>query len=147
MLDLDSSRWQELRACGEDGRIVAQLIRRVAAGEESEYGELLNEICHQETVYSAAYAAVPHLIAIAASKAPGERGWPLFVAGAVSLAANRQDAAPLPSELAEDYKKSLLAAIPLAAESLSQPGWEPENYVRCSHVSPLFTARKSCPPS
>ncbi len=64
MLSLDDSRWQNLRqAYGSAGNIPALLRELHSAPTEPVWGELWSCLCHQQTVYTATFAAFPHILA------------------------------------------------------------------------------------
>ncbi len=63
MLDLDSSVWGTILASpGGTGTLAAKLLRQARDGDESAYGELYHQVCHQFTVGAVAYVAVSHLV-------------------------------------------------------------------------------------
>ncbi len=79
MLDLESPRWSELRHAYGRADNVPNLIRALAAEQEPRYSndldhartnptpweEVYSKLCHQYSVYSATYAAFPHIVEIA----------------------------------------------------------------------------------
>lgn len=79
------------------------------------WNDIWSAICHQGTVYTASYAAVPHVVAIALDRPPGKRVgfWHLVGAIAVSV-----DAAPIPPDLEAPYRSAVAAARDAAPASL-----------------------------
>src|SRR5262249_51357968 len=69
MLGLDSKRWGELSAAvGGDGWRVVRYIRSLAERPtEFDWSEVWEQIAHQWTLGSAAYAALPHLLRLGRS--------------------------------------------------------------------------------
>ncbi|MGD8474213.1 MAG: hypothetical protein PVH59_08810, partial [Anaerolineae bacterium] len=67
MLSLTDPQWGKLQSTYGDGTQVAELLARAASGNPFDlwYDELFQELCHQYTVSEAAYAALPHLVALA----------------------------------------------------------------------------------
>jgi hypothetical protein len=107
VLALDEPRWSELdHAYGAAGNIPA-LLRALERGEQSAWDEIFSALCHQGTVYTASYAAVPHLVRIGAT-AP----WPdqIMFWSFVGGVAVSQDAAPVPDDLREAYLQALVQA-------------------------------------
>lgn len=86
MLQLDSDQWTRLRhAYGEASNIPALLralpTAEVKRGADAEpWMSLWSSLCHQCDVYSASYAAVPHIVEAARSRSPKERAEFLFLA-------------------------------------------------------------------
>ncbi|MCT7665478.1 hypothetical protein [Shinella kummerowiae] len=73
MLPLDDPRWKDLQhAYGEAADIPALLhLLAQSSGPKADYQEepwfgLWSRLCHQGDVYTASYAAVPHIVRIAA---------------------------------------------------------------------------------
>ena len=66
MLPLDSPRWKELRqAYGSAGNI-PKLIKAISENKDtSAWEDLWSSLCHQYSIYSATFAAIPHLVSIA----------------------------------------------------------------------------------
>ena len=67
MIELKSPRWSKLRQAYGAATDVPDLLQRLADGDREAIWELYATICHQGTVYSASYAAVPHLAKIASA--------------------------------------------------------------------------------
>ncbi len=110
MLPLDSPRWNELKQAYGTAEDIPDLIQTLADEPgPDDWNELWGCLCHQMSVYSATYAAFPHLLEIARNRPAGERFDLILFLGTV--AAHRDDAALLP-EFREDYGR----ALPEAAE-------------------------------
>lgn len=81
MLDLNSDRWKRLDhaygSAGDVPELVEQLktapTRERGAEQSAPWASLHSALCHQLTVYTASYAALPHLASLAASRPPRER--------------------------------------------------------------------------
>ncbi len=72
MLSLDSQRWGELRNCYGPATTTPDLLRTLerSSGPKISYDaepwfSLWSSLCHQDDVYSASYAVVPHIVRIA----------------------------------------------------------------------------------
>ncbi len=115
MLDLDDrAAWERLNhAYGSAGDIPA-LLRAVEAlppyvgGDGDPYYDLWSALCHQGTIYTASYAAVPHLVRIADEAEPS-----LGVMSLIQLAAHIEferdgiEDPEVPPQVAEAYKAAV----------------------------------------
>ena len=113
--------WTTLRhAYGPAGNIPALLARARSASPPVDYRSepwftLWSSLYHQDDIYSASYAAVPELIAIAAERrdlAPES----LYLAASIELRRNEAGAPELPLSLKAAYEHSLEIAHGLAAD-------------------------------
>ena len=115
MLGLDDPRWKQLdHAYGPAGN-VPDLLRALERGEQELWEELAPSLCHLGCVYSATYAAVPHLVRIAAGEALADQIAFWSFLGAVASA---REAAPVPVDLQAAYEGSLIHAEELAIACL-----------------------------
>jgi hypothetical protein len=75
MLGLNSPRWATLSHAYGDASDVPRLIAKLRAASPDDWddvhGELMSAILHQGDVYTATYAAAPHLLEYAAELGPG----------------------------------------------------------------------------
>jgi len=120
MLDLNSPRWRELRDAYGAAQDIPHALRELADRSSSGVWEKLwSALCHQGTVYSATYASIPHVVAIAERQSlPDQVDYWSFV-GAVA-AATRASAAP--PDLRGDYEAALDRSAPWIMRLLaSQP--------------------------
>lgn len=122
MLSLDDGRWSGLQTTYGDGRRVARLLSAAAGGAPLEdwYDDLFQELCHQYTVSEAAYAALPHLVRLAA-QSETTRKHLLVLIGACYAAAQLPGACPIPEDLEEAWHSAAKAAIPLVGKALAEP--------------------------
>ncbi|MEM7245831.1 MAG: hypothetical protein AAF533_10840 [Acidobacteriota bacterium] len=127
MLSLDSPRWHELRHAYGPADDVPDMLRRLAAlprhdswvDDDPVWDDLWSCLCHQGTVYSSSFAAVPHLVAVGQGQARGARSRLWCLVGAI--AASRDGPAPLP-DLAEAYRSALsVLADDLAVLVVEEP--------------------------
>lgn len=67
MLELNDSRWSQLKATYSSGTTVARQLLALRSGELSKEDEenFWQELCHQDDSTEAGYAAVPHLVQMA----------------------------------------------------------------------------------
>ncbi len=110
MLPLDSPRWSELRHAYGQASDAPEMIRRVIREPSDEaWDALFGCLLHQGDVYTATYAAVPHLLEAATHRPHGEqvRHWS-FIAGV----AVRQVPDGLDPDVHDAYQKALEAGRP-----------------------------------
>lgn len=133
MLSLNSPLWKELtHAYGSADDIPSLLEQLKTAGPQKEYDSepwfsLWSALCHQYDVYSASYAAVPHIISIAGIKPPSERLDYLFLAASIEAFHHLEDAPPMPAELQEAYELAIEHATKLTIECL-ELDWQETDY-------------------
>jgi hypothetical protein len=119
VIELKSPRWSKLRQAYGAATDVPDLLQRLADGDREAIWELYATICHQGTVYSASYAAVPHLAKIAsATRRPRPRAEILTLLGSIVAGADR---AEIPADLQADYDAALPAALKQALTTLQEP--------------------------
>lgn len=133
MLDLDSDRRQQLTHAYGAASDIPALLRQLPAAqvksadfEREPWFTLWSALCHQSDVYPASFAAVPHIVAAAQHRHPGDRAEYLFLAGSIEAMRHKPSSAPLPGELEAAYLDALLAAVPLTLQALeveSDPSW------------------------
>jgi hypothetical protein len=134
VLSLHSPRWQELEhAYGKAGNIPA-LLERLAAlpkdeGESEPWFAIWSALAHQGDVYSASFAAVPHVIA-ALSKSPETAHQSYFHFPAWVEICRAKQAIEVPRELHEPYFSSLSRLPQLAAVAATKP-WE-RGFLACA---------------
>ncbi len=135
MLDLDSPRWRTLRhAYGAADDIPPRItqLQTVASPKPDDWDEepwlsLWSALCHQDDVYTASYAAVPHLVRIAASRAPHERGAFVHFVAWVEVCRQSGRGPAIPADLADAYSDALRQAARTTLESLAL-AWDTEAY-------------------
>lgn len=123
MLPLDDPRWSALLdAYGASSGIPkllaeAEKLPEDSGGDTEPYFSLWSALCHQGDVYSASYAAVPHLVRIVEEN-PGKFRWSLLsLVQAIETARSEGRGAAMPDDLNEPYLKAL-ARIPAMASAL-----------------------------
>lgn len=118
MIPLNSQRWNELRHAYGDATDIPQLLvqlRSLPANDRPEaepYFSLWSALCHQGDVYTASYAAVPHMMA-AVRDAPERAPWTLFLmVASIEISRTSGRGPSIPDDLAEAYN-SALREVPL----------------------------------
>jgi hypothetical protein len=124
-LPLDDPRWRDLRECFGSAERIPDLLRRLgplSKDEDDVWGEMFQHLCHQSgTVYSASFAAVPHVVRFAESVAVGDRVMPLvFVASVERCRIEGQTREPAPGWALDAYHSALRRARELTCASMSR---------------------------
>jgi hypothetical protein len=126
MLPLDSAGWATLdQAYGsaEDvPRLLEHLDRVGGAERDALWLGLWATLWRDGHVYSASYAAVPHLVAHTTRQAADERARALHLVATIELARRVATAPPMPDELSDAYSAAI-AAIPAAIASCVAESW------------------------
>lgn len=115
-LPLDDERWASLPHAYGSAEDVPELIAALARGEdrrktanmrEGVWHQIWSALCHQGSVYTATFAAVPHIVAIGLTRSRDEQldFW-AFVGGVVTP----MDAAPIPDDLRPAYEAAVARA-------------------------------------
>jgi hypothetical protein len=130
MLPLDSPRWQTLtHAYGPASNIPDLLIqlRHTSTNVQRRqiWRELWSALCHQDTISSASFAAVPHLVDIAATQPIHKRIHYFDLIAMVAVWGRHSSFTPVPPDLSADYEAALTRAATLVMECLQQP-WDEE---------------------
>ena len=110
-LRLDDVRWAKLTHAYGPARDVPAMIRALADAKPDAWDDIWSALCHQGSVYTASYAAVPHIFALGATQpAKAQRAFWSF-AGAVACS---PDAAPIPDDLRDAFEAAIADAEPRA---------------------------------
>jgi len=132
MLALSSARWPELQHAYGAAKDLPSLLarapsdRRPGSRPDSIWFQLWSALCHQGDVYSASYAAVPHLVAIAKLPAFQRRYDPLLLAASIELARLEKRGPAVPEDLAVDYQQAVVEARSLAEIGLRN-AWDDDS--------------------
>jgi hypothetical protein len=131
MLDLQSPRWKELsQAYGSAENISALLAQLKTAAPKKDYRSepwfsLWSSLCHQDDVYTASYAAVPHFIGMVSHKPLPQRVDFLLISASIEAQRHTKRAPKIPEDLNAAYLDALRTGDSLALECLSQNWSEP----------------------
>lgn len=129
-LALDDPRWGELRHCYGPAEDIPDLLRQLAAAPGPQANNwadpwftLWSSLCHQDDVYPASYAAVPHLVRIAiASAGPVDFSF-LLLPACIEVARGAGRGPAVPAFLAAAYEQAL-AALPDAVAAHRDEPWD-----------------------
>lgn len=134
MLSLDSTRWSELKHAYGVASDIPALLRQLstlppAAGEDEPWFSLWSSLAHQGDVYSASFAAVPHVVAaLASSPASADSTYFHFPAWVEICRAKHE--AVVPEDLGPDYF-SALSRLPLLVAEASSREWDAD-FLACA---------------
>lgn len=117
MLSLDDPLWGRLQhAYGPASDIPALLkqLRSSTGPDEGPWESLWSSLCHQGDVYTASYAAVPHIVMLAVgTKSPVDFSF-LALPAAIEIARLRGRGQAIPGEIAVDYHAALMNLVDAA---------------------------------
>lgn len=147
MLQLDFPFWSHLSHAYGSAEDIPNLLKQLAAlppheNVESEpYFSLWSALCHQGDVYTASFAAVPHLVEIWQQN-PTRTHWSVIaLISSIEVARLMEHGPEVPPELSESYF-SALAEIPgIVAGAASEP-WDE---LRCRVITGAIAAAKGHP--
>lgn len=129
MLSLDSPRWSELRHAYGPASDIPALLRQLdtvpeSRGEEEPWFTLWSALAHQGDVYSASFAADPHVVAaLAAAPARADAAYFQFPAW-VEICRQRKGIV-VPEDLQPAYSEAL-RRLPSLVAAASSREWEVE---------------------
>jgi hypothetical protein len=134
MLRLDDPLWPTLETAYGDAAGVPSLLARLAslpaaAGDAEPWFSLWSALAHQGEVYSASFAAVPHVVAAMAIDPTRASADYLHFPAWVEICRRRNGAA-LPADLAPAYTEALARLPGLVAAAAARP-WD-EDFTACA---------------
>lgn len=133
-LSLDSPRWGELehaygRASDLPG-LLRQLVSLPSSADHQEpWFSLWSALAHQNDVYSASFAAVPHVVK-ALTTSPSTADFTYFQFPAVVEAWRQQKGIAVPDDLRADYFGAL-AALPSLVAQAAERDWD-QGFLVCA---------------
>lgn len=114
MLDLESSQWRQLRDAYGSAERIPELIGKLArhppytSYQSEPYFSLWSALCHQGDVYSASYAALPHIIHVAEENPAKAHRDLVLLPTSIEIARLEGRGPELPSQLADAYDAALV---------------------------------------
>lgn len=123
MIPLDDPRWSALTDAYGASRGIPKLLKDAevlpedVGGDVEPYVSLWSALCHQGDIYSASYAALPHLVRIVEANPTKFRWTLLLLVHAIEAARSEGRGPPMPDDLTEAYQRAL-ARIPAFASGL-----------------------------
>ena len=129
MLSLDDSRWSELQHAYGAASDIPALLKQLANLPSSKDGSepwfsLWSALAHQGDIYSASFAAVPHVIAALAS-APLKAEFSYFQFPAWIEVGRKKNGVEIPEDLKAAYFASL-SQLPTLVASAAAQEWKPD---------------------
>ena len=134
MLALDSARWSELQHAYGVASDTPELLRQLdglppAEGRQEPWFSLWSSLAHQGDVYSASFAAVPHVVkALSSSPASADATYFQFPAWVEICRARKK--VVVPADLAPAYFEALSRLPALVAAASSRP-WD-ASFLSCA---------------
>jgi hypothetical protein len=123
MLPLQSERWSDLTHAYGDASNIPKLLIELESlpsevGYETEpYFSLWSALCHQGKIYTASFAAVPHIVRIMRNF-PDRIPWTLFsLVASIEIARCSSTTPSIPPDLQADYARALAYIPELVAEA------------------------------
>src|SRR5262245_8783582 len=134
LIDLDSPAWSQLRHCYGPATDTPQLLRQLQdfppSGSNSEpWFTLWSSLCHQDDVYPASFAAVPHIVRVLASN-PSRASYNFFLLPASIEIARERKGVNVPAPLQSAYFAAL-RNLPQLVGAASTSEWS-ESHLLCA---------------
>ena len=133
-LSLDSTRWSELEHAYGDAADIPELLRLLSTvpsgeGEEEPWFSLWSSLAHQNDVYTASFAAVPHVVrALASSPLTADANY--FQFPAIVETWRQELDMTVPDDLHAAYATAL-AALPSLVAQASAREWDAD-FLACT---------------
>jgi hypothetical protein len=132
MLSLESTRWLDLEAAGGNPLLVPRLIQALARNSNTwDWDEVWEQVSHQWSGYTIAFAAVPHLVHLAIEQ--GQAMAPQFLLGLGRTVDSVACLGPPPADLATAYGHALQKAAFFAEQAARTIGYSFEDYICVLH--------------
>ncbi len=130
MLELTSTRWRELTHAYGSAEDIPRLLDALATHDGQQEREelwfgLWATLCPEGRVQSAAYAAVPHVLALARVRDAGDRIAALHFAASVEVSRHEPGAPPISHDLVAAYALAVESMPAHVAEFANVPWDEP----------------------
>jgi hypothetical protein len=134
LLSLDDPRWSDLQHAYGDAEDIPVLLKQLAdipssRGNEEPWFSIWSALAHQGDVYSASFAAVPHIVNALAS-APLTADFSYFQFPAWVEICRVKNNTSVPSDLAPAYFESL-SQLPVLVAAASSRSWD-EDFLCCA---------------
>lgn len=129
-LPLDSSIWQTLNHAYGSAKDIPLLLKALTIADENQketWEELWSCLCHQGTVYSASFAAAPHLVVLASTFPREQRLEFIILVGMIERGRLVQNGSPLTKMSERTYLASMVVLESLVLDCL-QSHWDEYTY-------------------
>jgi hypothetical protein len=129
MLSLDSPRWSELQHAYGHASDIPALLGQLESVPDSDgtnepWFSIWSALAHQGDVYSASFAAVPHVVRVLASS-PDRAGGVYFHFPAWVEICRQKNGTAVPPDLLPAYQDAL-AMLPFLVASAANRAWDDE---------------------
>ncbi len=122
MLALDSPRWRDLRQAYGNAKETPKLINDLVSNQ-SRWSDAWGSLCHQNSIYSATYAAVPHLVSLTDSADLEFKIQTLILCGTIQSKGNLVGGT-VPPDLIEPFDSAMEVmqqkSLPIIREAIAQ---------------------------
>ncbi|MEO8623839.1 MAG: hypothetical protein ABI625_22350 [bacterium] len=127
-LDLASARWRGLLQAYGSAEDIPRLVEALATiDDEGQRAELWfgawATLCPEGRVYTAAYAVVPHLLALTEAQGAADRVAAIHIAAEVETLRHVSGAPPIPDDLVHSYAAAI-ESLPAKVAELSSVPWD-----------------------
>lgn len=134
MLSLESSRWSELQHAYGQASDIPGLLKQLAEIPDSSdnkepWFSLWSSLAHQGDVYSASFAAVPHVVEALASS-PLKADFTYFQFPAWVEICRKKNGTSIPDDIAPSYFEAL-SRLPALVAAASSREWD-SNFLCCA---------------
>lgn len=134
MLSLDSPKWAELEHAYGPAADIPDLLRQLeelppSAGDIEPWFSIWSSLAHQGDVYSASFAAVPHVVRIL-QEDPTRTDLSYFQFPAWVEVCRQKNSVEIPPDLKEPYFTAL-AQLPALVAAASQREWDAD-FLSCA---------------
>ena len=119
MLELTNPKWNELVHAHGTGKDIPPLLKQLQMAPAPKdhstepWSSIWSNLCPDNRVFTASYAAVPHIVDVAATRPQPERLAHLHLVSMIEALRHRVEAPALPAELTADYLASIQRSISL----------------------------------
>lgn len=122
MINLNSNIWSKLQHAYGPATDTPDLLKRLDIEDDSIIDELFGTICHQGSVYTASFAAVPHLVnAAQVIKSAEFRAQVLILVGSIRSSNDfRGKQEDISNEIKSEYEAILPKALELSMKTLCE---------------------------
>jgi hypothetical protein len=130
MIALDSARWAELRQAFGGAEDVPRLLEALEALPDEEqrsevWFALWRMLCPPDAVFSASYAAVPHVLRLSEAFELRERTQSIQLVASIEVARHRPGAPSIPDDLLLGYARAI-ESLPGAVLACAIVPWDAE---------------------
>jgi hypothetical protein len=142
MLSLDSQKWSVLQHAYGNASDIPSLLRQLetlpsSEGDKEPWFSIWSSLAHQGDIYSASFAAVPHIIH-ALKKAPAKADFTYFQFPAWVEVCRQKKSVEIPADLKADYFAAL-SELPSLVAAAAEREWD-SNFLCCA-ISAIAAAK------